>query len=389
MFRPPDEFDEDNLLERLLEDDAEQFREQYSDRYRELSEEDARRSIEEEFRSVHQPEYSVFKAVKDSFHPANEEGYRSGYEVSFTNPLYEIRENPADLLLTYTDYQNVSFCFVVCEVVGEDYTRWPAHINEVHDLVMGHESHLLKQVGEEGKEINTIQYVTATRKQDVPDIDFRHIERLAPDNYSLWVVDDDYPRESPSDPHVQLHYEDGSIQHQKLRTVMGQGIDYERSRNRDVIFSLESHPIIALQETIMALMTEQHSDLSEEQPREFDRGDFERVFIDLCEIGPSGEEKREVLRETSAEFLELAKNAEMVYADGHRRIQTSRDFRARYPTGSTAEVKPSIRDKYVDYRAPYRRGRMAYDDTRESFESRSGIETNFESSEWQEDDNDD
>lgn len=329
----------------------------------------------------------MFKAVKNSFHPRNGEGYESEYEVSFTNPLYEIRENPADLLLTYTDWRNVNFCFVVCEAVGESYARWPAHINEVHDIVRGHKTDLLNQVGEDGKEINTIQYVTATRKQDVPDIDFRHIDQQAPENYSLWVVDDDYPREEPSDPPVELRQEYGSIEHQKLRTVMEDGVDYENARNRDVVFSLKTHPIIALQETLMSLMTMQYGEPDEEEPREFNRSDFEDMYINLCEIGPSGEEKRAVLRQNADELIELAEDADILYSAEHRRIKTNRDFRVRYPTGGTADLKPAIKEKYVNHQAPYRRGQMAYDETRGSFDAKGGVSTDFSSSEWREEGN--
>lgn len=387
MVRPPDDYDDDDLLGRLLDSDEDDFRQQYREEYEDLSEDEAKRAIEEEFRSIHRPEHEVFKAVKNSFHPRNEEGYESEYEVSFTNPLYEIRENPADLLLTYTDWRNVNFCFVVCEAVGENYARWPAHINEVHDIVRGHKTDLLNQVGEDGKEINTIQYVTATRKQDVPDIDFRHIDQQAPENYSLWVVDDDYPREEPSDPPVELRQEYGSIEHQKLRTVMEDGVDYENARNRDVVFSLKTHPIIALQETLMSLMTMQYGEPDEEEPREFNRSDFEDMYINLCEIGPSGEEKRAVLRQKADELIELAEDADILYSAEHRRIKTNRDFRVRYPTGGTADLKPAIKEKYVNHRAPYRRGQMAYDETRGSFDAKGGVSTDFSSSEWREEGN--
>lgn len=385
MVRPPDKYDDDNFLGRLLDQDEHDFREQYREQYEELSDDEARRAIEEEFRSIHRPKYEVFKAVKNCFHPRNEEGYASEYEVSFTNPLYEVRENPADLLLTYTDWRNVNFCFVVCEAVGENYARWPAHVNEIHDLVRGHQSHLLKQVDEDNKEINAIQYVTATRKQDVPDIDFRHIDQQAPENYSLWVVDDDYPRDDPSDPPVELRQEYGVIEHQKLRTVIEDGVDYENARNRDVMLSLKTHPIIALQETLMSLITTQYGDPAEEEPREFNRHDFEQMYVDLCEIGSSGEEKRAVLRQKADELIELAEDADILYAAEHRRIKTNRDFRVRYPASGTADLKQTIHEKYVNYRGPYRRGKRAYEETRTSFESKGGMETDFESAEWESD----
>lgn len=384
MVPSPDQFDDNDLLGQLLNDDEENFREQYREEYEVLSDDEAKRAIREEFRSIYAPEHEVFKSVKNSFHPRNEVGYESEYEVSFTNPLYEIHENPADLLLTYTDWRNVNFCFVVCEVVSEDYARWPSRINEIYDLVTGHESYLKEQVDEVDKKINTIQYATATRKQDLPDIEFRHIEQqVAPENYALWVMDDDVDRDSPDDPPMLLYLEEGEIEHQKLRSVMEPGIDYEKSRNRDVIFSLHTHAIITLQETLMALVTHLYGKKDEEEPREFNRDDFEGMFIELCEVGPSGKEKREMLRDRAGELLKLAENADILYSKEHRRIKTSRDYRVRYPSGGTKHLKPAIKRKFIDHRAPHRRGQMAFDNTVKSFRSRGGLPTDFESSEWQ------
>ena len=93
-----------------------------------------------------------------------------------------------------------------------------------------------------------------------------------------------------------------------------------------------------------------------------------------------------MLQQKANDLLELAEDADILYASEHRRIKTSRDFRVRYPTGGTEDLKQAIRKKYMNHLAPHRRGEMAYEETRDSFDSKGGLSTDFESTEWQRED---
>lgn len=376
---------DNGYIQKLSDKDEDRFRELYQNEYAKIDDKAAKRRVKSIFRSVHRPKHEVFQAVKDAFHPDNDDGYRTGYEVSFTNPLYEIRQNPADLLLTNTDWRNVNFCFVVCESSGEESATWANRISEVHDLVTGHEEHLLSQVGEEGKDIGHLQFITAVPKEEIPDVDFRFISRqVGPENYALWTVDDDYsPKDSEQNPPpVELRKEEGKISHGKLRDPLEDGVDYSKSINRDVTIALETPPVIALQDAFMALVTEQYGDYDE--PREFNKDDFIETYIDLCEIGASGDKKRDLLKEKAENLISVAKEADLMYYGKSDRIKTGKDYRARYEGGGTKKLRKSVKEKFIKNRIPKRKAEMAYKRVKEDFNPKDGLRSELDDETWDE-----
>lgn len=372
------------FVDELLESDQDRFWEIYEENLSQVSEDDAERLVRSTYRSVHEPAHDLFSAVKDAFHPSNSDGYRTEYEVSFTNPLYEIAQNPADLLLTNTDWRDVNLCFVVCEPSGEEYATWANNINEVHDLVTGHHDHLLDQVDEAGKNINHIQYVTCVPKEEVPDADFRFVRRqAASNNHALWIVDDDYspgPNETPA-PMVQLRAESGVMEHGQLKAPLNDGVDYSKSINRDVTIQLRTPVLIALQEVLMALMTENYG--VKQEPREFDREDFVDTFIDLCEVGVSGNQKRDLLKERADELIKEAKSADIVHYGSSDRIKTASDFRVRYQGAGTKKLRRTIREKYIKSEIPDKRRQLAYEETVSEFEPKGGVSSDFDDNGWE------
>lgn len=346
-----------------------ELREIYESEYNSISDEDAFSLVASDFRSNKAPKHRVFTAVKNAFHPDNDDGFRTEYEVSHTNPLYERRENPADLLLTETNRRSMNLCFVICEPNGDTSDRWSAHINEIHDLVVGHKDYLLNQIGHSDKKIDHIQYATATLKKELRDVEFRYIYQASPDNYSLWAVDEDYEPDSDevSPPLVQLQSEGGQIEHNKLNGPLSDGVDYLDSKNTEICLALTTPPVISLRETLMTLLTKQHSSVTE--PREFDHGDFVSVFKDLCEVSPSGDEKDDLLEEEADNLIELAKEADVIFYGNSDSIHENRDYRARYSQGKSTEgLKKSIRKKVFQSRVPEKKSEVAYSRAKEKFD---------------------
>jgi len=374
----------DSYPEKLDDSDESEFWDLYRDISNNLDDESASRLVRSTFRSRHQPQFDVFSAIKDAFHPDNSDGYSTGYEVSFTNPLYEIRENPASLLLTDTNWKSVNFCFVVCETSGEEHGTWPNRINEIHDLVTGHKDHLISQVDEDGKDINHIQYVSCVPKQEIPDIDTRFLLRkAAPDDYALWVVDDDYsPSQSETNPPpVELRHEAGKISHSQLRGPIKDGIDYGKAINRDISIQIETHPLISLQEVLMTLITNNYG--VKDEPREFNHSDFVDTFIDLCEVGPSGDSKRELLEDRAQELIDTAKDASIVYYDNSDRIKGSHDYRARYGGSGTKKLRDSIKSKYISSQIPERKRELAYERARNQHDPENGVQSGVDAQDWE------
>jgi len=372
-----------SFLEKLTKNYKSRFKTQFKSELESIDDEDVKELVSTEFENTTYPKHKVFEAVKNAFHPDNSSGYRTEYEVSFTNPLYEVEENPADLLLTETNHRTVNLCFVVCEASGENCYDWPARVNEVVDVVVGHKARLLEQLGHGDKTAGHIQYATAVPKTEIPDVDFKYLRESAPDEYALWSVDDDYEPDDDSiddPPMVLLQHEEGSIEHAKLKSPVVDGIDYLDSKNSEISIALTTPDLISIQETLMTLLTQQHVNRLDE-PREFNKSDFVRTFVDLCEVGPSGEEKEEVLVDEAESLIETAKDAGIVYYGDSDSIHENRDFRARYSQGNTTEgLKSSIESKIFDSRVPQKKADLAYDQVKSEFEPEDHVGT--EADDW-------
>lgn len=378
---PPEKVDSDGYLSRLSDRDKSNFREKYREKHTELTYEDSETAVKALLRNKHEPQHEVFEAIADGFHPYNDEGMETGYEVALTNPLCEIRETPADMLLTAQDYREVHLCFVVCEAGGENYIEWAKNINEVNDLYTGHEEELLEQIPIEGLEPSHVQFVTATQKEDLPDIDFKYMKgSVSPDNYSLWIVDDDY--EGNGNRQVELRKEFGTIPHRQLRSVLEAGFDYGKGENTEIGCTLNSHEFIALREAFMGLMLSQHA-ASREQPREFNRGDFVDELTSQTQVADPPREKVDVVRAQAGSLLLVADDAEMLYSGSNSNINTNRDFRLRYPAGMPTQVPDHIRPKYIEYRTPVKMAEDAYGQARTEFEPTDPLKTELnESDSW-------
>jgi hypothetical protein len=372
----PEEVDSDGYLSRLTEGDESRFREVYQEQHDELDLEAAKTAVRATLRNKHEPHHDVLGAIADGFHPYNEEGMETGYEVALSNPLYEVEATAADLLLTAQDYREVHLCFVVCEAGGEDYVRWARHINEISDLYRGHEEELLEQVPVEGLETGHVQFVTATTKEDLPDVDLKYLKSsVSPDNYAIWVVDDDY--EGNGDRQVELRNEVGRLAHRQLRTVLENGFDYGKGESTDLGCTLNSHEFVMLRETFLRLMLQQYSG-GREEPREFNLDDFEDTLVSHTQVGDPPEKKERLVRSKAGNLLDVADEAEMVYSGGNQNINTNRDYRLRFPSGMPTQVPEHIWPKYVDYRAPRKMAEDAHERAREDFEPIDQLETELD-----------
>lgn len=378
----PETIDEEYITDILSDDDEARFKSKYEKEYNSISDDEAKDLVATDFRNNIRPKHEVLKAVKNAFHPDNKDGFRTEYEVGFTNPLYEVNENPADLVLLETNHRTVNLCFIVCEANGDECLSWPARVNQVVDVVVGHKDHLLEQLGHEDKSLGHLQYATAAPKTEIPDVDFQYLKQSAPDEYCLWSVDDDYEPDDDEDdaPTVLLKVEEGTVDHAKLRDPLEDGINYLDSKNTEISIALTTPPLISLKETLMTLLTAQHVNRRKE-PREFDESDFIDTYQDLCEVGPSGDEKEKLLENEARSLLEFAEDAGIVYYGDSDSIHENRDYRARYSQGKTTEgLKDSITSKTISYRVPEKKAELAYDAVDRTFTPNDPIATKH--SDW-------
>lgn len=366
------EVDSASYLEELTERDGERFEEVYGEKWEELSEDKAEDRVKAELRNRVDPCHEVFEAVVDAFHPSNEDGVNTGYEVGLTNPLYEVEENAADLLLASNDYQEIHFCFIITEVGGEHYSKWAQRVNYLYDLFNENDQYLLSQMPESDLEIGHVQYVTVTRKEDVPDVKLgRLIKSVVPDKYGLLVVDDDY---SGPGAQVQLYLEHGEIAHRKLRSQLEDGIDYGDGENYEISCPTHGHDFICLREILMSLMLSQYG-ADVEEPREFNYQDFEDKLVDQTHIDDPPEEKSDSIEERSVELLSIAFDADMVHRAPHRRINSNRDYRLRFPSGDPDQVPDYLEKKWIEYRGPFKRADDAFRMAKDSFKPQEPVKT--------------
>ena len=80
--------DSDNYLGRLTDNDKSRFKSQYRDNRDDIDDEDALDLLKSEYRSSILPKQNVFEAIKNAFHSDNPDGFRTEYELGFTNPLF-------------------------------------------------------------------------------------------------------------------------------------------------------------------------------------------------------------------------------------------------------------------------------------------------------------
>jgi hypothetical protein len=347
-----DEFDEDDFLSSLSQTDQSRFKNRFSEEYNNIDQTDAERAVKNSFRQNDRRRHGLFTAVVNSFASGE-----SDFEVAFVDPLREIvGESPIDVLLARDSYHGTThLCAVFCEPKGEN--PLAQNVNSGYELLERNIGRVKSQLS--STEIGTVQYATLIYEEELSVIRPSSVIRGAePDEYSIWVMDETT---------TTLEKEAGRIAHEDLRNKLEGGIDYTKLENYEIEYGLDSHDVIILQNVILDLVA---GSKYENDEREFNEEDFREGLLQGTEIGPDEEDKEEMVDKRVEELLEFAIESKMLYTieDDQKKINSGRDYRARFPQGNPSKVKDSILEKYSSQRAPQRRGRIAFTRAKDRFE---------------------
>ncbi|MEZ3144989.1 hypothetical protein [Halobaculum sp. MBLA0143] len=352
----------DNKEKKLSPSDWESFCELYEKMYKNTPDESVRKVVRSEVRAKG-PKHEVFSAIKDAFIPSNND--TRPYEAAFTNPLHEVKNNKADLLVVSAK-RYINLCFVFCKPNTDNYENWAIEINRVKNLFEENKNKIKKQLGHQSKSVAEVQYATVLPKEDIADIDLSPVVRaINVSNYSVWSVDDDYKPSDSTSAMTQVKIEDGKVGDSRLRSILNSGIDYRNAKNNDIVVSLFTSSRVVLKEILISIM---YNNLStgQEEPKEFDKAQFISEFVSLCEVGGSKGIKKEKLKDRAKEHLEKGVNLGVI-ADQDSKLKSNKSYRIMYQGDGPGPISDMINKKVVKSKIPMKKAEIAYDKARREF----------------------
>lgn len=351
----------ESFLRDLSRSDTNRLRELYNQKYQAVDSERAEASLRSTLTEHERPKHGLIQSVVDTFAPQRAaEGQDSGFEASVVSPLHEVEENPADLLLVKNTYSGAHFCFISSEIGGESPEQWAEHINQIQRVYRDETEYLRRQTNCQDIQVETVQFVTLARTVDLFELQFREVADLVtPSNYCIWERNDE------GEQYLTKHA--GRIASSSLSDVMDQELDYLRTDNDELHYTLTSHAVISIGDTLLQIVREAHADSSEDYPREFEQEDFRDAFQDGMTIDGTTDQREEYIQSKADNLLEDAKDANILYQDTED-INTDREFRVRAQRGGPAQIKDMVREKYIDHFAEEERAELAFERARDEFE---------------------
>lgn len=369
----PRDFDEDGWIESELgRGDQNAFEELFKKKFKNIDEDRAQTARRRRFEDSDKEQQRLFKAIVDSFSPKDVAmGSDSGFEITIVNPLYELDVNSTEILLAKRQPRSVHVCFVSCEIGGEDSARWRSDINRVATAMEKDEfrTALKRHLSCSNLPFKSIQYITITRELDLADVDLDVLKiGTTPDNYAVWkLVETELPEEIADERGEEdqiIKHHDGHIEHPDLLEVAVDGIDYSLVNNDDIRYSLTSHPIFPIGDTLLRVYL--HQEPASDYPDEFNQSLFSDTYRSGLMLGNDRRKIEKIVNQKVGELLDLALDADMIEdEDG---FDTDRDYRILWQSDDEWDIKDMVRNKYFKYKAPEERGKLALERAKDEFE---------------------
>lgn len=376
-MKDPAPFDDEDRYATMGRGDQRDFRKLFTKKYNSIDVERAKASYKSTFEATGAPEHHLFKDVVNAFssnHAAA--GSNSGFETTIVNPLIEFGDPGAEVLLAAKHPTGVHLCFVSCNVGGENPQVWRDEINATSDLLESadHREELLSHIRCAGLGIRTAQYLTFTREHDLVDVDM-DVMKLGtdPDNYAIWkLIESELPTDE-EDKEIKLH--DGHIEHPDLRRLSQDGIDPTLAENDDIRYCLTTHPVFPLGEVCLQLYLDKEG--IEDEPEEFERSEFSRVYREKIHFGENREGVEPLVSEEVSSLLKTAVEYEIL-EDDEDEVKEG-DYRIRWDTEDAGDIKDMVKDKFFKGKAPQEMGDLAFERAIDQFEREESALTDFDS----------
>ena len=174
---------------RLHPNGKEDFDQRFEEEVSDLDVDEIRDELRNEYQQSENP-LELVVAVASGFHQTPlAEGYESGYEFAFTDPLEEQNTGyigsegvkNGDVLLVKEDDEDVYLCVVECKAGRNAGRDWVDELQGIEATLPEdqYRETLKSQIGAENSEIRNIQYVLAGRVSEIFAMNYDEIEGTA------------------------------------------------------------------------------------------------------------------------------------------------------------------------------------------------------------------
>lgn len=324
-------------------------------------------------------------ATASAFHQTPlADGYESGYEFAFTEPLEELNSDVVgeehvtngDVLLVKEDGRDLYICVIECKSGSNAGREWTKELKKIEDVVDEYSETLKSQLDAEEKRIRHDQYVLVGRITQLYAMDYDQLTETMEiaDNYAFWG----YARGERTLVHIH-----GEVQDHDLKGAISDSIDTSKVEN-PIDFTFSDHPLTQLKVLIQNIITENQRE-DDEHPFEFDREEFRERFDGELQVGFSGEVREELVDDRVDSLLALGKEIE-IFVDDPDRVQSTRDYRILFRGKKATVAKEAADKKYFDEMSVEKRKERAFEEVKKEF---SPSQTRLDEKDWVDTDEED
>ena len=362
---------------RLHPEDKERFDERLDEAIEERSVSEIRDELEQQYQQA-ESHLELVAATASAFHQTPlAEGYESGYEFAFTEPLEEQNSDivgeehvtNGDVLLVKEDGRDIYICIVECKSGSNAGREWTKELRRIEDSVDQYRDTLKEQLGAEEKRIRHEQYVLVGRITQIHAMDYDQLQESmeVADNYAFWG----YARGERT-----LVHSDGEVQDHDLKGVISDSIDASKVEN-PIDFTFSDHSLTQLKVLIQNIITEKQR-AGDEHPFEFNRDELREKFDNELQVGFSSDIREELVDRRVDSLLNIGIKIE-IFVDNPDRVQSSRDYRILFRGRKATVAKDAADRKYLDEMAVEKRKERAFDEVSDEF---SPNQTRLDEEDW-------
>lgn len=356
-------------------------KERFDDRLEEAIEEKSVSEIYDELEQEYQhseDHLELVAATASAFHQTPlADGYESGYEFAFTEPLEELnsdvvgeeRVTNGDVLLVKEDGRDLYICIIECKSGSNAGREWTKELKRIEDVVDEYSETLKSQLDAEDKRIKHSQYVLVGLITQLYAMDYDQLTESMEiaDNYAFWG----YARGERTLVHIH-----GEVRDHDLKGAISDSIDTSKIEN-PIDFTFGDHSLTILKVLIQNIITENQRE-DDEHPFEFDREEFREKFERELQVGFSGDVREELVNDRVDSLLALGKKIE-IFVDDLDRVQSSRDYRILFRGKKPTVAKEAADRKYFDEMSVEKRKERAFEEVKEEF---SPSQTRLDEKDW-------
>lgn len=375
----------ENYRSRLHPNDKEDFDERFEEEYSDLDVAEIRDELHKEYQQS-EDHLDLVVAIASGFHQTPlAEGYQSGYEFAFSEPLEERNSEfvgdeevkNGDVLLVKEDDGDVYLCVVECKAGSNAGRDWVNELEGIEETLSEdqYRETLKSQIGAEDDEIRHIQYVLAGRVSEIFAMNYDEIEDDLdiPPNYAFWGYD-------LGDQALVHIY--GEVRDQDLMSVIADSIDTGKVAN-PIQFTYSDHPLTQLKALIEEMITTNQQE-NDPHPYEFTKFEFRDTFEQELHVGFSGDVWNELVEKKTEYLLEIGTRIGIL-TNSSRRLNSNRDYRILFRGSRSKAAKKAAQEKYFEWRTKEKRKERAFEEVKGEFEARPA-QTSLDSEQfWQDD----